>query len=115
MSIRAIRLCLIPVLLWSGLAAAQEINDGERHYDARAGASRALTLDQSRAQTQTPQGLNADVQELSALEVDELTGAVRSLGSERVGHYCVLNGGRGVGLQADASSSRASPLRTNFS
>ena len=30
-----------------------------------------------------PQSLSADVQELSALELDEITGAVRSLSSER--------------------------------
>src|SRR5262245_53257822 len=79
-------LFLVPLLLWAGLAPAQAITDGERHYDARAalGKSSALSaLEQQRSQAQVPQGLSADVQELSALEVDEVTGSVRSLSSER--------------------------------
>jgi extracellular elastinolytic metalloproteinase len=76
-------LLFAPLLLWAGLAAAQGPADGERHYDARAAQPRALTLDQSRAPAQASQSLSADVQELTALEVDEITGAVRSLSSER--------------------------------
>jgi hypothetical protein len=76
-------LSLVPLLLWAGLAPAQDLENAERHYDARAGLSRALTLDQSRSQASVPQSLSADVQELSALELDEITGAVRSLSSER--------------------------------
>jgi extracellular elastinolytic metalloproteinase len=79
------RLYLLPLLLWAGLASAQGLNSDERHYDARAGLSsaRALTLDQARAQALVPRSLSADVQELSALELDEVTGAVRSMSSER--------------------------------
>ncbi len=76
-------LAFAPLLLWAGLAAAQGPTDGERHYDARAAQPRALTLDQSRAQAQVSQSLSADVQELASLELDEVTGAVRSLSSER--------------------------------
>ena len=81
----SLRLCLLPLLLWAGLASAQGIVDGERHYDARAalGKSSALTApEQLRSQAQVPQSLSADVQELSALEVDAITGSVRSLSSE---------------------------------
>ena len=81
----SLRLSLLPLLLWAGLAPAQGIADAERHYDARAalGQQKALTtLEQQRSQAQVPQSLSADVQELSALEVDETTGAVRSLSSE---------------------------------
>ena len=74
---------LVPLLLWAGLASGQALDDGERHYDARAGLSRSLSVDQLRSQAQAPQSLSADVQELSALELDEITGAVRSLASER--------------------------------
>lgn len=79
------RLFLLPLLLCTGLASAQEHVDSERHYDARAGAaqSRALSADQFREQSQVSRSLSADVQELSALELDETTGAVRSLSSER--------------------------------
>ena len=66
-------------MLWAGLAPAASLDSSERHYDARAGLSSALTLDQLRAQAKVPEGLASDVQELSALEVDEITGAVRSL------------------------------------
>jgi extracellular elastinolytic metalloproteinase len=76
-------LVFAPLLLWAGLAAAQSPADGERHYDARAAQPRALALDQSRAQAQVSQSLSADVQELTSLELDEITGAVRSLSSER--------------------------------
>jgi extracellular elastinolytic metalloproteinase len=79
----SLRLYLLPLLLWAGLAPAQGLTDGERHYDARAALSSARALDQSRSQTLTPPSLSADVQELSALELDEVTGAVRSLSSER--------------------------------
>ena len=74
---------LLPLLLWAGLAPAQGHADGERHYDARAAMSRTLSADQLRAQSSAPQSLSADVQELSTLELDEVTGAVRSLSSER--------------------------------
>ncbi|HEU5133890.1 MAG TPA: M36 family metallopeptidase [Steroidobacteraceae bacterium] len=74
---------LLPLLLCGSLASAQAPDEAERHYDARAGLSRALSGDQLRSQTQVPQSLSADVQELSALELDEITGAVRSLSSER--------------------------------
>ena len=76
-------LCLLPLLLCAGTASAQAVSGGERHYDARAELSRPQALAQSRSQTPTPQTLSADVQELSALELDEVTGAVRSLSSER--------------------------------
>jgi len=75
-------LYLLPLLLCAGTAPAQGL-DGERHYDARAALSRTLSVEQLRSQTQTPQALSADVQELSSLELDEVTGAVRSLSSER--------------------------------
>jgi extracellular elastinolytic metalloproteinase len=74
---------LVPLLLWAGLAPAQDLDSDERHYDARAGSSRALSLEQLRSQASAPQSLSADVQELTALELDEVTGAVRSLSSER--------------------------------
>lgn len=73
---------LLPLLLWGSLASAQSPDDGERHYDARAGLSRALS-DPLRSQTEVPRNLSADIQELSALELDDTTGAVRSLSSER--------------------------------
>ncbi len=78
------RLCLslLPLLLSIGAAHAQA-PEGERHYDARAAVSRTLSVDQLRSQSQVPQSLSADVQELSALELDDVTGAVRSLSSER--------------------------------
>jgi len=79
---------LVTLLLWAGLAPAQGVTQppdtGERHYDARAGQTRALAAsEQLRSQSQVPATLSADVQELSALEVDEFTGAVRSLSSDR--------------------------------
>ena len=74
---------LVPLLLCAGLASAQAPEEGERHYDARAGLSRSLAVDQLRSRAQVPQSLSADVQELSALELDEVTGAVRALSSER--------------------------------
>ena len=83
MSKRPLSLCVLPLMLWAGLAPAASLDSSERHYDARAGLRSSLTLDQLRSQAQVPQGLAADVQELSALEVDEITGAVRSLSSER--------------------------------
>ncbi|HEY5809180.1 MAG TPA: M36 family metallopeptidase [Povalibacter sp.] len=78
-------LSLIPLLLCPVLASAQSIGltDSERHYDARTAQSRALISDQFQAKVPTPQSLSADVQELSPLEVDEVTGSVRSLTSER--------------------------------
>jgi extracellular elastinolytic metalloproteinase len=78
-------LYLLPLVLWAGYAPAQDLTAGERHYDARAALSRTLAPDPSRAlsQAQVPQSLSADVQELSALEVDEVTGAVRSLSNQR--------------------------------
>ena len=76
-------LYLLPVLLWAGLAAAQA-PDSERHYDARAAISRTVVPDQLRSQAwAVPPSLSADVQELSALDLDEITGSVRSLSSER--------------------------------
>jgi extracellular elastinolytic metalloproteinase len=83
MSKRPLSLCVLPLMLWAGLAPGASLDSSERHYDARAGLSSALTLDQLRAQAKVPEGLASDVQELSALEVDEITGAVRSLSSER--------------------------------
>ena len=80
----SLRLCLLPLLLWAGLAPAQGISNGERHYDARAALSQGRALaapEQLRSQAQVPESLSADVDELSALEVDEITGAVRSLSS----------------------------------
>ena len=73
-------LYLLP-LLWVGLANAQSLDSGERHYDARAALSRTAVPDQLRSQAQAsvPRTLSADVQELSALELDEITGSVRSL------------------------------------
>ncbi|HKE92658.1 MAG TPA: M36 family metallopeptidase, partial [Povalibacter sp.] len=81
----SLSLSLLPLLLWAGLAPAQAVTDGERHYDARAGQSRTLVLPQfrSQAQTPTPSNISADVQELTALEVDAVTGSVRALTSER--------------------------------
>ncbi len=76
-------LYLLPFLLWSGVAPAQNPDDGNRHYDARAGMASALTIEQLRSQGQAPPGITADVQEQSALEVDEISGAVRSLSSDR--------------------------------
>jgi hypothetical protein len=71
-------LYLLP-LLWAGLASAQG-DDPERHYDARAAISRtAAPAPRSQAQVQAPASLSADVQELSALDLDEITGAVRSV------------------------------------
>jgi extracellular elastinolytic metalloproteinase len=61
---------------------AQEAPDLERHYDARLQQNAARALAQPRLQAQT-QALSADVQELSSLDLDETTGAVRSLSSER--------------------------------
>jgi hypothetical protein len=78
---------LVPLFLWAGLTSAQGItqpDNGERHYDARVGQARALTAsEQLRSQSQAPPNISADMQELSALEVDEITGAVRSLSSKR--------------------------------
>src|SRR5262245_17493644 len=74
---------LLPLVLWTGLAPAQAPTDGQRHYDARAGLGRALTLDQLRSQAAAPPNLSGDLQEQTPLEVDEITGAVRSLSSER--------------------------------
>ena len=79
-------LFLLPALLGAGLATAAGLTDEARHYDARAALAqgRALSVpDQLRSQSQTPPGLSADVQEFSAVEVDEVTGAVRSLSSQR--------------------------------
>jgi extracellular elastinolytic metalloproteinase len=82
MSIR-LSFYLVPLLLWAGVAPAQGLDEGERHYDARAGLNSARAVEQSRSQALSLPGLSADVQELSALELDEVTGAVRSLASER--------------------------------
>src|SRR5262245_64724115 len=76
-------LYLVPFLILAGAAPAQNSEDSTRHYDARAGLSSALTIDQLRSQGQAPPGMAANVQEQSALEVDEITGAVRSLSSDR--------------------------------
>ena len=77
------RLYLLPFLICAGAASAQNSDEGNRHYDARAGLSSSLTLEQLRAQGQAPPGLAANVQEQAALEVDEITGSVRSLSSDR--------------------------------
>jgi extracellular elastinolytic metalloproteinase len=74
---------LVPLLLCAGLAPAQNLTDAQRHYDARALQGRAPLTGELRSQALITQGLSADVQELSALELDEVTGAVRSLSSHR--------------------------------
>jgi extracellular elastinolytic metalloproteinase len=74
---------LVPLLLCAGLAPAQNLTDAQRHYDARALQGRAPLAGELRSQALITQGLSADVQELSALELDEVTGAVRSLSSHR--------------------------------
>ena len=79
-------LYLLPLVVCTGLATAASLTDGQRHYDARAALAqgRALTApDQLRLQSQAPPALAADVQELSAVELDDITGAVRSLSSQR--------------------------------
>ena len=80
---RSFCLYLLPLLLWGGVATAQALDSTERHYDARATAGSARAVAQPRALSSTTQNLSADVQELSTLELDEITGAVRSLSSER--------------------------------
>ena len=75
---------LVPLLLCAGLAPAQNLTEAERHFDARIAQGSALLLpDQLRSQAQAPPGLSADVQELSAVELDDVTGAVRSLSNTR--------------------------------
>jgi len=74
-------LILFASILWTGVAAAQGITDGERHYDARSQQG-ARAFGEARTQSPT-QSLSADVQELSSLDLDEVTGSVRSLSSER--------------------------------
>ena len=79
-------LYLLPLVVCTGLATAASLTDDQRHYDARAALAqgRALTApDQLRLQSQAPPALAADVQELSAVELDDITGAVRSLSSQR--------------------------------
>jgi extracellular elastinolytic metalloproteinase len=76
-------LYLLSLLLCAATAPAQDVHDGERHYDARAGLTSARALGEARPQLSVPRTLSADVQELSALELDDITGAVRSLSSER--------------------------------
>ena len=73
---------LLSFIFCAGLASAQGVADAERHYDARAALGAARAVGQARTQAPT-QSLSADVQELSALDLDETTGAVRSLSSER--------------------------------
>ncbi|MES1262887.1 MAG: hypothetical protein ABUL69_00930, partial [Peristeroidobacter soli] len=75
-------LALVSLLFWTGLAPAQGVSDGERHYDARSAQGLARAAGQALTQAPT-QSLSADVQELSSLDLDETTGAVRSLSSER--------------------------------
>src|SRR5690349_19424161 len=75
-------LALFSLLFWVGSASAQAVADAERHYDARSAPGAARSVGQARTQAPT-QSLSADVQELSALDLDETTGAVRSLSSER--------------------------------
>ena len=75
-------LLLFSSFFWTGIAAAQGVADAERHYDARSQQAAVRALGQARTQAPT-QSLSADVQELSALDLDETTGAVRSLSSER--------------------------------
>jgi extracellular elastinolytic metalloproteinase len=85
------------------VAPAQGIVDGERHYDARAALSQGKALsipEQLRSQAQVPESLSADAQELSALEVDEITGAVRSLSSER-GFLSAASPGKPVDVAMD--------------
>jgi len=91
-------LILFAFLLWTGIAPAQGVTDGERHYDARSQqAARAL----GQARTQLPsQGLSADVQELSSLDLDEVTGAVRSLSSER-GFLSAATAGKPMDIAMD--------------
>ena len=54
--LHSVPLLLLPLLLWAGLAAAQNLAEGARHYDARAGLSRALTREQLRSQAQSAAG-----------------------------------------------------------
>jgi extracellular elastinolytic metalloproteinase len=76
-------LLLLPLLFLAGTASAAALDSDERHYDARAAVSRTVVPDQLRSQVTVPQSLSADVQELSAMDLDEVTGSVRSLSSER--------------------------------
>ena len=87
-------------LLWAGLASAQ-VDDAERHYDARAAMSRTVVPgSRSLAQAAAPPGLSADVQELSAIEPDAITGSVRSLSSER-GFLSVATPGKPMAIAMD--------------
>ena len=92
-------LVLASLLFCTGLATAQAISDGERHYDARSLQNAARALVQSRAQAPT-QSLSADVQELSVLDLDETTGSVRSLSSER-GFLSVAAPGKPMDIAMD--------------
>ena len=93
-------LYILPLLLWAGVAPAQGIDASERHFDARAEQASTLGLRRSSVQALAPQSLSADVQELSALEVDEITGAVRSLASER-GFLSAASSGRPMTIAMD--------------
>ena len=83
MSKRPLSLCVLPsdALGWSRSSCESRQQRTSLRCTCRA-EQRAHPRSTARA-GQVPEGLAADVQELSALEVDEITGAVRSLSSER--------------------------------
>jgi len=110
-------LFLLPALLGAGLATAAGLTDEARHYDARAALAqgRALSVpDQLRSQSQTPPGLSADVQEFSAVEVDEVTGAVRSLSSQR-GFLSAAKPGKPMDIAMDFVKQNLSALNLEAS
>src|SRR5262245_22535621 len=92
-------LYLLPFLLCAGLASAAA-DELERHYDARAAVTRTVVPDQLRSRVTVPQSLSADVQELSAMDLDEVTGSVRSLSSER-GFLSVAAPGKPMDIAMD--------------
>jgi extracellular elastinolytic metalloproteinase len=86
--------------MWAGLASAQP-DDAPRHYDARAAISRTVVPEsRSGAQASASSSLSADVQELSALELDEITGSVRSLSNER-GFLSAATAGKPMAIAMD--------------
>jgi len=113
---QSLGLYLLPLMLWAGHAPAQDLTDGERHYDARTALSSPLAPDASRAQTQAlvPPDVSADVQELSALEVDEITGAVRSLSNQR-GFLSAPSSGKPMAIALDFVRRNLAALRLEAS
>jgi len=89
---------LVPLLLLAGLSSARG-EDLQRHYDARAALGRAV-VPELRSQATAPSSLSADVQELSAMELDEVTGSVRSLSNAR-GFLSVATPGKPMDLAMD--------------